>query len=423
MARCFDRLAITATRSLRCSAGLRRLVVVSAVGVSWLSTQGHGQTGPIRNVVRAGDLHTAVRAGDLRRVQALLKAHPDLVNAPDSNPSRPLDRSRPLELAAEGGFKDLVVLLLAQGADVNAEGGDLMQGNGDFTALHHAKDKDVAEVLLAHGATVNAKTVLGITPLHTAAAAGRVGVVEYLLAHGANVNASHDDDGSTPLHWAAGNGHSDVAEVLLAHGANVNAEDLFHDRETPLASAVRTKGHKDLVEVLLAHGAAVDPKTSPYQLIASPGGVVGYVGGETPLDSAVDNGDKDVVQLLLNKGANVNHQSFDGTRPLHRAAHSGDKDLVELLLAHGAEVNGRGRDNLTPLHMVAISGAAITARKAVLTLLAAHGAEVNALSDEGETPLHLVQRNYLRGSTVADKEWMGAAKEIMELLRQNGGHE
>jgi ankyrin repeat protein len=57
----------------------------------------------------------------------------------------------------------------------------------------------------------------GLTPLHAAAVNGFKIEAELLLAHGADVNAK-DDKGQTPLHWAMLRGHEDVANLLRQHG-------------------------------------------------------------------------------------------------------------------------------------------------------------------------------------------------------------
>src|SRR5579859_6005189 len=93
----------------------------------------------------------------------------------------------------------------------------------DTTPLHYAASKDVAEVLLANGARVNARNKYGDTPLHFAATKGLKDVAEVLLANGADVNAvdrpiGMGAKGETPLAQAASGGHNDVVEVLRQHG-------------------------------------------------------------------------------------------------------------------------------------------------------------------------------------------------------------
>jgi ankyrin repeat protein len=143
--------------------------------------------------------------------------------------------------AKDGSSEKEAELILAHGADVNAK------VVLDYTPLHHAASEDNTELtalLLAHGADVNARDNLGWTPLHIAHYKDES---ELLLAHGADVNAK-DKEGKTPLHKAASDDPKDFKgkgvlkfeteteiariEVLLAHGADVNAKD--NDGRTPL---------------------------------------------------------------------------------------------------------------------------------------------------------------------------------------------
>jgi hypothetical protein len=125
--------------------------------------------------------------------------------------------------------------------------------NAGWTPLHYAAHwdhKDVAELLLANKAEVNARATNGLKPLHCAVAQGYKDVAELLLASNADVNAQ-DEEGITPLHFAAEEGRKDVVELLLSRNADVNAKD--NDGKTPLRLAV-SEGHADVVELLRQRG-------------------------------------------------------------------------------------------------------------------------------------------------------------------------
>jgi len=259
----------------------RVVVVVLVVALAWSS------------LAFCGEIHEAAKNGDLARVKALLKANPDLVFTKDK------DGVTPLHEAAFAGHKDVTELLLTHGAHVNA------RDNAGDTPLYWAAEnafppeaenkaniKDVAELLLAKGADVNAKDKAGATPLHNAARMGWKEMADLLLTHGARINAK-DNEGFTPLHRAVASGNKYLLELLLDHGAEIDTKAA--DGETPLAVAAgmvyvhplnlepQPKENMDVVEFLLAHKAEVNAKDSH---------------GFTPLHEAVVKGNKDIAELL-----------------------------------------------------------------------------------------------------------------------------
>ena len=91
-----------------------------------------------------------------------------------------------------------------------------------------------------------------------------------------------------------------------------------------------------------------------------------------------------------------------GMSPLHQAAYEDHKELTELLIAKGADVNAKADGGWTPLHQAAIEG-----HKEVAELLIAKDADVDAKNVDGETPLDLA---------IELKQ-----TETAELLRKHGG--
>jgi ankyrin repeat protein len=128
--------------------------------------------------------------------------------------------------------------------------GDL---NGNAEMYDGIVGGDVAKVrvLLQRNADlVFTKDSTGLTPLHWAATLGRREIAELLLADKANVDAK-SDNGTTPLAYAAANNQIEVAELLLANKADVNAKDRFG--QTPLGAAEVT-GNVGVAELLRRHG-------------------------------------------------------------------------------------------------------------------------------------------------------------------------
>lgn len=139
-----------------------------------------------------------------------------------------------------------------------------------MTALHYAAaygHAEIVELLLAEGADVDAANAAGGTPLGVAAmgVGASERVARLLIAKGANVNA-RNPDGRTVLHKAVMSGNAGVVEVLLSSGADDRIKD--KDGKTPLERAVglananfrpgssmakRKKQFQACVEILRAH--------------------------------------------------------------------------------------------------------------------------------------------------------------------------
>ena len=156
---------------------------------------------------------------------------------------------------------------------------------------------------------------------------------------------------------AANEGKLAKAQSLLSQGADVNMESPLL-KTTALMSAV-IMNHPDIVQVLLEHGADANTKTS---------------NGLTALTMAA-LGHTEIVKLLLSHGADMNAKdAMMGDTALIAAAQSGHLDSVQILFEHGADVNARDNAGMTALTIATMRG-----QDDVAEFLRAHGAVAKGL--------------------------------------------
>lgn len=241
-------------------------------------------------------LHEAVKKGDKAEVEALLAKGAD-VNAKNKF------GSTPLHSAASSGEKDIAELLLAKGADVNAKNarGHTPLHYATYTVKVQKGKKDLAALLLAKGADVNAMDEAGLTPLHNMTIQSDLDwnkeVAELLLAKGADVNvrAGKRDDGGTPLHDAVRTadrtGRIEAAKFLLDHGARVDAQSVNAGTPLMLAVSESNDGNNEIVALLLAKGADINIKPTVTGL---------YPSQNTPLQWARDLGKVALAEQMEN---------------------------------------------------------------------------------------------------------------------------
>lgn len=160
-------------------------------------------------------LHQAARNRDIVLIRLLLD-HGFPINAKSQHywNREHIDGSTALCVAAFHGFAEIVIELLAWGADVDAASDSLTP----LTMAAWRNHLDIAHILLDHGAKVNGIDGTGIYPLVKASARGHLEMARLLLQRGAHLEAP-DFDGDPVLHSAAYNGHIDIVRLLLDYGA------------------------------------------------------------------------------------------------------------------------------------------------------------------------------------------------------------
>jgi ankyrin repeat protein len=338
-------------------------------------------------------------------------------------------------VAAWTGSVDVVQLLVARGADVNAKEPSRQQ-----TALMWAASEghpDVVRVLIGHRADIYARTAVnaagrkpgtralggsaGYTPLLFAVRVGDIGSVRQLLAAGSDVN-DVADDGLSALTLAAVRGHADVARLLLEWGADATASgpgftalhwaaglwettlttsDITTVREgnhewNTLGGLRTDTGKLALVKALLAWGA--DPnarmRTAPTRAGSTKNPSLPELVGATPFLLAAVAADASVMQALLDAGANPAFATNVRTTALMAAAGAGRmlgentvkqepaRRAAELALKTGADVNAADAYGNTALHY-----AAFHRLDTVVQFLIDRGATIEVKNKFGETPL------------------------------------
>ena len=173
-------------------------------------------------------------------------------------------------------------------------------------------------------------------PIHDAARKGDQAKVVALLEQNPELVFSKDKFGNTPLHLAALHNQPAIAALLLANGADVNARNIDEHRipraanagETPLTLALLSYQHKEMLELLLTHGADVNIMLSD---------------GDTPLHRATKRDRPDDVELLLANGADPNARGYNWQTPVHLAVWATETRILEILLDYGADPNVEDR--------------------------------------------------------------------------------
>lgn len=379
-------------------------------------------------------LHIAAKKGSIRIVEDLLnvRASVNSVVLSDFSPEK-CDGYTPLYFAVENGGKEVVKLLLKRGANVN----DTAVNN--LTPLHVAMKNghgNIVKLLLRHGANVDAEDINCNTVLHLALKQDNPAIIAWILnyspsKHNKNLlrmavlnkgnkckeivstllRYGFEFDPETALnpdffHMAVEMGCVEVVEKLLNHGVDVN---LRKNNKTPLFYALENR-NEALIELLLAKGA--DLKDCPHLLhfaVARNNKAI----VERILRSDVDVNVKDkfgrtalhyvkitkkipqhfgtrdnvhiiqreIAELLLNRGADVNAKTINDETILYFATEENNEHLVDALLKHNADVNVCTKQNKTPLLISVSNGNEVITR-----MLLNNGANINF---NHNNPLHI----------------------------------
>ncbi|CDQ74925.1 unnamed protein product [Oncorhynchus mykiss] len=219
----------------------------------------------------------------------------------------------------------------------------------------------MVSILINCGAFVEQVCLKKWMAIHEAAKVGCSAILVLLLRHGAKVTAV-DGHNVTPLGIAAEYAHAEVLDILIKNGGDVNAQ--AYNGDSVLYDAAGS-GNLDCIYLLLQAGANPNIASLACQLPIHRAAYEGHIlalrtfipittkrairlSGQSPVHSAADGGHVDCLELLIEKGFDVNAQldvhiseSYGDMRrsPLYFAVSNSDITCTEMLLAAGAKTD------------------------------------------------------------------------------------
>lgn len=222
-----------------------------------------------------------------------------------------------------------------------------------FIAAALTEQVNVIEFLLKKGALINGKGSISRTALTHAAYANNTYIASFLLDRGADINIQ-DEVGNTALIVASYKGNVETVELLINRGADLEIKDKFG--VNALGNAIEI-GNLGVVEVFLRRMTPEEKKTnfhfmveeaikskeiSLLKLMLEIDGDLNQFSlddGFTLIQSALTFDNKAALQLLVEKGADVNLESSEGVTPLVLAIYLGNTPMVNALMELGAVID------------------------------------------------------------------------------------
>eukprot|EP00210_Caulerpa_lentillifera_P009126 g8700.t1 len=343
-------------------------------------------------------LHKAAFHGNIAIVASLIKAkaNVDLLTS---------DGDTPLHIAAWKGHAQVAKLLLDAGASRNITRKD------NQTALFVAtayQNREVAMLLIEAGCNINCRDKQGRTPLHNVGTYNDTKLASNLLKKGADI-LSQNKSGDTPLHLSALQGNTKMFDFFVKRGANIwikgcSESTALHDAVTEghidiVRSILRTRPSKDQLNLkdkseMTALGCAITAdRLKIVRLLLKFGcnPCLFYRGTirNCLLHWAAYNGSKLCLKHLLEAHLiDVDMKNSQGTTALHVAAMKGNIEIMQILINYGADISATTKEGDNVLHLALIEGKGEVV-KFLLERVFFPRINVNQENSNGSTPLSI----------------------------------
>lgn len=270
-----------------------------------------------------------------------------------------LESPNALSLAIKADNRSFFDFLLVEKIDIEQDDEDGLKPL--MLAVQLNRTSMVRQLLEAGASTKWASDCF--TPLHMAAKVGHSLIVGLLVQYEANTNALCPD-GHSAIFYASAGGHLSAVEKLLSSEPMPNVDLGGPSTDLPLHITLYYD-YLEITEVLITAKASLEAKCS----------------GLTPVAVAVLLSREHALKILLSRGALPN-PFFNGALAIHCAARNGFRNVLNILLDAGADMNARDDRGLTPLHWASAMG-----HECVVEDLIAKGASLEIKSNSGFTPL------------------------------------
>ena len=314
--------------------------------------------------IKAQEIFDVVKTNDLAKVKALVEKDASLVNSTD------VTGNTPLHQAAITGSASIIDYLLSKGANINA--GNTLINAPLHEALINGRD-DVAKLLIEKGSDLEKQNNEGKVPVHYAARYNRLPILDILISRRVNLEVKEKNRDMTPLLYVAlMTDYAEAAKKLIENGADINARD--RSNWTPLNHAIHGRSN-ELIDLLLDKKADLD--TSPSI-------------GNAMLDMAAGLGSARLFKYVMEKGGeSLFSKEIDSNNHMRSALTGGSVEIVRILQGKNIPMNLEADiSGWTPLHYAARGN-----KPEMIEYLVKKKADINKRTNSGKSVYNVAEEN------------------------------
>ncbi|MBQ7257031.1 MAG: ankyrin repeat domain-containing protein [Abditibacteriota bacterium] len=382
------------------------------IDISDVNNQNHAGITPLYEAARVGNVYFAeklLEKGALIELDNIQKESPFMIGAVAGNldmvkflsdkgaeiNTKDINGANTISLAFLYSNKDTIDYLLTLPVDLNSQDND---GN---TPCHYLMRRQVIEDIepilskyIELGGDINKTNLSKQTPLHLACAQNLPISILKLLVNYNNINKK--DSMYTPLGYAIIRGNYDNVKYLMDAGATLDKLGLF------LFYALNKNYNEKLFKFIsenvkdtniirpqgtLLNIAINNDNVSAVKILLEKGADVNLKGTSYPLISALIKGNKEILNLILEKNPNPNIEYVGGLTPLMFASKYDDYATVKKLIDLGADATKSSNQGFNALHLAIFNQT--EDKEKIINLLLEKGIDINAKSSLGLTPIHV----------------------------------